>query len=107
MGQCPSRDRSAPQRVSVADEAVRLALAHWAARPLTRDPRTGHFVAQGVRARRRFKTAVRRVVHWLLLRRRWSAIGRLLQVRPRADLWIGLHRQAGVLRRHHPAPTVP
>ena len=88
----------------LADQAVRLAAAHWAAIPPTRDQRTGHTVIQGRRARKRFKTAVRRIVHWLLLRRRWSAIGRLLQRPAIYDLWRGLERRRGVLVRNHPAP---
>ena len=70
-------------------------------------PHQGHTVVQGRRAQRRFKTAVRRIIHWLLLRKRWSAVGRLLQQQPRLDLWVGLRRVNGRLTRQDPAPTRP
>ena len=47
----------------------------------------------------RFKTAVRRVIHLLRLRKRWAAYGRVLQQQPRRDLWTGLVREQGALRR--------
>ena len=47
----------------------------------------------------RFKTAVRRVIHLLRLRKQWAAYGRVLQQQPRRDLWTGLVREDGRLRR--------
>ena len=109
MGQCPHRRRVLAEPVgaelSLGEQAIRASLAHMVTMRRSRDPRTGHTVIQMRRARRRFKVAVRRVVHWLLLRRRWAAVGRLLQEEPRADLWVGLHRRAGRLYRREPAPT--
>ena len=107
MGQCPSRERRAREQALLADQALRIAFAHAIARGPTRDPRTGHTVVQGRRAQRRFKTEVRRIIHWLLLRKRWSAVGRLLQQQPRLDLWVGLRRVNGRLTRQDPAPIRP
>ena len=107
MGQCPSRERRAREQALLADQALRIAFSHAIAAGPTRDPRTGHTVVQGRRAQRRFKTAVRRIIHWLLLRKRWSAVGRLLQQQPRLDLWVGLRRVNGRLTRQDPAPIRP
>ena len=67
-------------------------------------------VTAAVAARRRlallrFKTAVRRIIHLLLLRKRWAAYGRILQQLPRRDLWTGLERRGGRLVRIRPAGT--
>lgn len=104
MGACPHRRHRAdpePEPAPAARAAFGVFVEH---RGVYRDPRTGHTIVQSRRARRRFQTAVRRVTHWLLLRKRWSAIGRLLQQQPRADLWVGLRRVGGNLQRHAPAP---
>ena len=61
----------------------------------------------GSQGLRRFKTAVRRVIHLLRLRRRWSAYGKILQQLPRKDLWEGLERRGGVLFRIRPARVDP
>ena len=55
------------------------------------------------KARAVFVNAVRRVIHLLKLRRRWSAYGRILQQYPRKDLWTGLRRENGRLVRTFPA----
>ena len=56
-------------------------------------------------AARRWKAAVRRISHLLLLRKRWAAIGRVLATQPRSNLWLGLQRHRGYLPRRSIAPT--
>ena len=47
----------------------------------------------------RFRSAVRRVIRLLALRKKWAAYGRVLQESPRCKLWEGLERRKGELRR--------
>ena len=70
-------------------------------------PRRSSPALRTTEARRRFVTAVRRVINLLRLRRRWAAYGRILQQYPRSDLWIGLERRRGRLVRAHSAPIRP
>ena len=56
-------------------------------------------------ARARFRRAVRRVIHLLLLRRKWSAYGKILQRAPNKSLFVGLDRIQGKLVRVSPAPA--
>ena len=67
------------------------------------NPRTGHSVVQALRAKFWWKAAAGRIVRLLHFRQRWSAHGRYLQEYPRHQLWDGLRRVNGQLRRIRPA----
>ena len=53
----------------------------------------------------RFRSAVRRVIRLLALRKKWAAYGRVLQETPRCKLWEGLERRKGELRRVKKLPS--
>ena len=67
------------------------------------NPGTGPLLGYSVAARRRlraiFKNTVKRVCHLLRIRRRWAAVGQALQQPAVHDLFKGLSRVRGVLRR--------
>ena len=53
----------------------------------------------------RFRSAVRRVIRLLALRKKWAAYGKVLQETPRCKLWEGLERRKGELRRVKKLPS--
>ena len=72
------------------------------------NPRTQLSLVATRRARSWWRSAVNRIVHRLNLRKRWAAIGHILNCPDNKDLFVGLERKKGLLvsRRHlHPAPT--
>ena len=104
--ECPHCSRQA--RELVEEQRIWNAILNsWERdqRTLNVDSRTGHTVAQGRRARRRFREAVRQIVNLLRLRRRWARLGNYLQNPNIRDLTVGLERRRGTLVRTRPAPT--
>ena len=70
--------------------------------PAQSNPDSFSSAVQRPRGRELFRTAVRRIVHLLKLRKRWAAYGKVLQEEPRCLLWEGLVRKKGVLHRVKP-----
>ena len=53
----------------------------------------------------RFRSAVRRVIRLLVLRKKWAAYAKVLQETPRCKLWEGHERRKGELRRVKKLPS--
>ena len=103
----PSRLNTLTRSPNHADVTLFLALAVYDLdqRAYLSTPQ-GLTLVQTRRARGRFRSAVRRVIHRLRLRKAWSAVGKWFQDPLLKDLVYGLTRVQGRLRRSEPAPTV-
>ena len=102
----PSRLNTLTRSPNTADITLFFALAVYDQhRGVYLSPQ-GLTLVQTRRARGRFRSAVRRVIHRLRLRKAWSAVGKWFQDPLCKDLVHGLTRAQGRLRRSEPAPTV-
>ena len=89
---CALRAAARPTETTAATGEVNAPLSVYQPVPTTESVPAG-------RNLQRFRSAVRRVIRLLALRKKWAAYGKVLQEPPRCKLWEGLERRKGVLKR--------
>jgi len=118
MGNCPRRQPPVDAVIENGEEyrrpqdpLVRSHLARAAGRiaqPRLRaylSIRTGLAIVQSRRARRHWRIAVNHVKNWLRIRKQFHNLGVLLQEPRIKDLFSGVRRIRGQVRRDRPAPV--